>query len=117
MYVVQYILLFVAAMVLSIGAFLGYARGFASLLGAFAWFIVGNASSAVVFWDASGARQVVTSVPLTWLCYAVGFVHLVVLLIEIHEMLTEEDNVDSLDQLPEQMDPNMQRQQSEGEFQ
>lgn len=117
MYVVQYVLLFAAAVLLSIGAFRGHARGFASLLGIFAWFVTGNASSAVVFWDGSGTQHVVTSVPLTWLCYGVAAMHVIVLLIEVHDILTGEDSVDSLDEFPEQVDPNMERTQGQGEFQ
>jgi len=104
MWVGQYVLLFAASVLLSIGAFVGYARGFASLLGMFAWFIVGNASVAVEYYDGAGGAHVAQSVALSWLCYAVAAIHFVVLLIAIHDEWTDDD-VESADELPDALDP------------
>jgi hypothetical protein len=104
MWVGQYVLLFGASVLLSIGAFVGYSRGFASLLGMFSWFVVGNASVAVEFWDGAGTQHVVQSVALSWLCYGVAAIHFVVLLIAIHDMWTDDD-VESAEELADAIDP------------
>jgi len=104
MWVGQYVLLFAASVLLSIGAFVGYSRGFASLLGMFSWFVVGNASIAVEFWDGAGAPHVAQSASLQWLCYAVAAIHFVVLLIAIHDMWTDDD-VESAEELADAIDP------------
>lgn len=105
MWWILYILLFGAATLLAIGAFTGVGRGFTSLLGSIAWFIVGNASLAVEYYDGTGTQHVAQSVPLSWLAYAVAVVHLVVLLITVYDLLTDEDaGVDSPDELAEQID-------------
>lgn len=91
MWWVQYALLFAAACALSAGAYLGRARGMTSLLGVFAWFVVGTASTAVVLWDGSGTQHVVTSVPVAWLSYANGAVHAFVFLAHIREELTDDE--------------------------
>jgi len=104
MWVGQYVLLFGASVLLSIGAFVGYSRGFASLLGMFSWFVVGNASVAVEYYDGAGAQHVAQSVALSWLCYAVAAIHFVVLLISIYELLTDDD-VNSADELADAVDP------------
>jgi hypothetical protein len=105
MYVVQYVLLFGAAVLLSIGAFTGRGRGFAAILGIFGWIVVGNASSAVVYYDGAGAQHVATSTPLTWLAYAVAFMHVVALLLIVHDIMTDDSDADSADDLPGQVDP------------
>jgi len=108
MYVVQYVLLFGASVVLGVAAFLGYARGFAGVLGTFSWFVTGNASAAVVYYDGAGVQHVATSVPLTWLCYGVAAMHVVVVAIAVHEtFIASEGEPDSIDDLPKQLDPNM----------
>lgn len=104
MWWIQYVLLFCASALLSVGAFTGYGRGFTSLLGMFAWFIVGNASSAVVYYDGAGTQHVAQSVPLTWLCYGVAVVHLVVFLITLHEIVTGDDTENTTpDELADQL--------------
>lgn len=106
MWWVQYAMLFVAAMVASIGAFSGRARGFASLIGMFAWFIWGNASAAVIHYDGAGTEHVATSIPLTWLAYAVAAIHLIVLLLTIHDILTkDEDDDETAEDIAEGIDP------------
>lgn len=104
MWWIQYVLLFGAATLLAIGAFTGVGRGFASLLGAFAWFLVGNASLAVTYYDGAGSRHIATSVPLSWLSYAVAVVHILVLMITLWDLLTDDDGVDSPDQLADEID-------------
>lgn len=104
----QYALIFIAALIASIGAFTGVGRGIGSLIGTFAWFIWGNASAAVVHYDAAGAEHVATSTPLVWLAYGVAVVHLVVFLLTLHEILTDEEDEDderSLDDVSESVDP------------
>jgi hypothetical protein len=108
MYLIQYVLLFGASVLLSMGAFLGRARGFAGILGIFSWFIVGNASAAVRFWDGAGTSHVVGSTPLVWLCYGVAVMHVVVTLLAIHDVLTEDERVDSSEELADQIDPSRQ---------
>lgn len=105
MYVVQYALLFGAAVLMSIGAFTGRGRGFPAILGIFAWVIVANASSAVVYYDGAGTQHVATSTPLTWLAYAVAFMHIVATLLIVHELLTGDDQTNSADDLAGQVDP------------
>lgn len=101
----QYALTFGAAVLLSVGAFSGRARGFAALLGAMVWFVLGNASAAVVYYDAAGTQHVAQSLPLTWLCYGVAAIHLVVLLLTVHDILTDDSPVDSADGLTDALDP------------
>lgn len=105
MYEIQYILLFISGWLVAIGAFLGYARGFSSIAGTIVWFILGNASSAVEYYDAAGGSHVATAPSLTWLCYGVAAMHIVVLLIAIHDQLTDDDDVGSADELGEAVDP------------
>jgi len=108
MYLILYVLLFGASTLLSIGAFLGYARGFAGTLGIFSWFIVGNASAAVRFWDGAGTEHVVGSTPLVWLCYGVAVMHIVAVAMTVHEVLTEDDDIASPEQLADKVDPSTQ---------
>jgi len=105
MYEIQYILLFISGLLVALGAFLGHARGFSAIAGTVVWFILGNASTAVEYFDPSGASHVATSVSLTWLCYGVAAMHVVVLLIAIHDQLTDDDDVGSADELGEAVDP------------
>lgn len=104
MYVVQYALLFVAGILLSTAA---YTRDhvFAAFLGVFVWFVVGNASTAVVFFDGAGARQVQTSVALTWLCYLNAAVHAFLFIAALREALADDDtDPQSPDQLAQGVD-------------
>lgn len=101
----QYVLLFIAATIATVAAFTGTGRGIGSLIGAFAWFIWGNASAAVVHFDGAGTEHVATSTPLVWLAYGVAAVHLVVLLLTVHEVVTEDEDDDSIDDIVESVDP------------
>jgi hypothetical protein len=101
----QYLLLFLASILLSIGAFTGRARGFTSILGMFSWFIVGNASVAVVHFDGAGGKHVAQSEPLTWLCYGVAVVHFVALLIAIREEFVGEDDTEDAEDVAQGIDP------------
>jgi len=104
MYVVQYILLFVAGLGLSTAAYTDRARGYTAFLGVFVWFVLGNASTAVVFWDGAGGRHVQTSLALTWLCYLNAAMHAFLFLAALREELADDDtDAESPDDLGEQM--------------
>jgi len=92
MYVTQYALLFGAGVLLSIGAYVGYARGLASIMSFFVWQVLGNASSALqVFPDGSSEAVVVGSQAVAYLCYANGFISVVLLLFAFYEWYVEEE--------------------------
>lgn len=105
MWWIQYVLLFGAAVLSSIGAFSGRARGFASLVGMFLWFLVGNASVAVKYYDATGAAHVAQSPALAWLAYGVAAIHVVVFIIALHAVLTDDSGIDAPDDLTDALDP------------
>jgi hypothetical protein len=106
MWWIQYVLVFGAAVLSSIGAFTGRARGFASLVGMFLWFVVGNASVAVEYYDATGVAHVAQSTALTWLSYGVAVIHVVVFIIALHAVLTDDDSgIDAPDELVDALDP------------
>ncbi len=106
MYVIHYAFLFVAGILLSIGAYRGLSRGFTGLMGVFVWFVLGNASAATVFWDGSGAEHVATSLSLTWLCYGNAAMHAVLFLVELRAAFIDDDTDElGVDEIAQRTDP------------
>jgi hypothetical protein len=96
---IQYVLLFGAGVLLSLGAYLNRARGFASIMVLFVWLVVGFASVAVQLRaPGTGTEYVYSSVALQWLCYANAAMHFVTLLLALHTAYEgTEDDADDLD--------------------
>jgi hypothetical protein len=104
MYVTQYVPLFVAGVLLSVAA---YTRDHmaAAFVGVFVWFVIGNGSTAVVFFDGSGTRHVATSVAITWLCYANAAIHAFIFVTGLRDQLSDSaTDPNSADALAQQVD-------------
>ncbi len=106
MYQTHYVLLFVAGILLSIGAYRGRSRGFTGLMGVFVWFVLGNASAATTYYDGSGASHVATSLSLTWLCYGNAAMHAVLFLVELRAAFVDDDTDElGVDEIAQRSDP------------
>jgi hypothetical protein len=99
MFAFQWELLFYAGVLLSLGAYLGYARVFAGALGIFTWFVLGNAATATQVVSA-GTTVVTDSTALAWLCYVNAAVHALALFIGFAEWYgAERDRTDNSQRL------------------
>lgn len=98
MYETQFILLFIAGSLLTVGAWTDHARGFTAGAGVFAWGILGFGSTALVAPDPGGGTMVQSSAALAWLCFGNAAMHAIVLVIHLHEVLIEaDDDAEQLD--------------------
>lgn len=91
MYETQYILLFLAGILLTTGAWTDRATGFCAGAGVFVWAVIGFATMALVAPDGAGGTDVYASASLAWLCFGNAGMHAVRLVIHIHDQLKDAD--------------------------
>ncbi|WP_435067701.1 hypothetical protein [Haloplanus sp. C73] len=91
MYETQYILLFLAGVLLTTGAWTDRATGFCAGAGVFVWLVIGFSSMALVAGDGAGGTDVYASTALAWLCFGNSAMHVIRLGIHIHDQLKDAD--------------------------
>jgi hypothetical protein len=98
MFETQYTLLFLAGVLLTIGAWTDRAAGFSAGAGVFVWGILGFASTALVAPDPGGGTLTQSSTALAWLCFGNAAMHAIALVMHLHEVLVEaDDDAEQLD--------------------
>lgn len=95
MYSTIWLALFVAGLLLGVGAFVGYARGAASILGFLTWALIGNGVAGLYTLDQAGSEVFVGSDATAWLCYIIAVGCLITLGVAIHEAYEEAEEENS----------------------